>query len=59
MDVALAIDTAAIRAAVDAVTAPARDPWEALERIARLYPNDAAALIARSALACRAAGPAP
>ena len=32
---------------------PSTCPWEALERIVRLYPNSAPALIARSALARR------
>lgn len=47
------VDGAQVALVVDQLTKPAVCPWEALERIVRLYPNSAPALIARSALARR------
>lgn len=51
MDVQIPIDATQVAQKVDDLTRPATCPWEALERIARMYPNSAPALIARSALA--------
>lgn len=53
MEAKISIDVTHVAQKVDDLTRPATCPWEALERIARMYPNSTPALIARSALARR------